>query len=154
MMLSSFITPAYPVDFVEISPVALEQDYTAVTVSTKTPWSYGASITYRGVPLVDVLRNQGQLGDHLIEVRAANGYSKTITLSEIVRRKPVLAFQARCSTQDIESVSCPADGFVPLDVKNYGPVFLIWPLREALSSDTSDDNSFWVWFVTSLHKVN
>lgn len=140
-------------DKVLIDRELLTDAFLWTTVSTSTPWSDGKNITYRGVPLHEVVRFLRLDTGQKINVEAANGFSRLIALSDIAEYKPMLVYDVSCQSLQIESVRCAESGFVPLSALDHGPVFLIWPSTNGRSSEIQSDNSVWVWFVTSISAV-
>lgn len=83
------------------------------TVETSTPWTDGTHY-FEGPLFRSVLEMAGAHGDR-IRVRALNGYTVEIPLSELQQYDVILALQQ--------------DG-VPLEVRELGPVFVLYPFDQ------------------------
>jgi|SRR5690554_98719 len=82
-------------------------------VETRTPWTDGVS-RFDGPLLRSVLEAAGAQGDR-IRVQALNDYTVEIPLSDLQRYDVILALEQ--------------DG-VPLEVRELGPVFVLYPFDE------------------------
>ena len=82
-------------------------------IETSTPWTEGVN-RFEGPLFRSVLEAAGARGEH-VRVRTLNDYTVDISLSELQQYDVILALQQ--------------DG-VPLEVRELGPVFVLYPFDE------------------------
>lgn len=122
---------------------------------TSTPWTpKGEIITFRGPCLEDLVEKYFPF-EKSIEVVAYNGFSSIIKRNEIEEYEPILAVERLCDDKDRMGGFC-TDGqlYRPLDLKDGGPLFLVWPLDQLPTSYIPARNAIWVWFVVSVRPSN
>lgn len=130
----------------------LMAEFSLHTRTTQTPWSRaGEEIGYRGPYLSDILKRRG-LADHsAIQVVGYNNFITEISLDEIETYAPILAIEQQCSEADRDHGLCGADQeYRRISLRESGPMFIVWPLKELPRSYVPARNSIWVWFVVAL----
>lgn len=122
---------------------------------TPTPWMpRDQKIGFRGPYLKDVLTKYLP-GQSDVEIIAYNGFSSILKREEIEKYKPILAIERRCDDEDRRRGSCSAEQtYRPLQLKDGGPLFLVWPLDELPASYIPARNAIWVWFVVAVRSDN
>ncbi|WP_168011873.1 molybdopterin-dependent oxidoreductase [Halomonas salinarum] len=103
-------------------------------LTTHTPWTDGKR-QFRGPLIRDVLSRVGADGDEL-RVEAMNGYIGLIPISDVVDYDVILAMSM--------------DG-KPLVIRNFGPLFVLYPFDENPDLNTEDIRYRSVWQVAKIH---
>ncbi|WP_136253277.1 molybdopterin-dependent oxidoreductase [Onishia niordana] len=103
-------------------------------LTTHTPWTDGKR-QFRGPLIRDVLSRVGADGDEL-RVEALNHYSGQIPISDVVDHDVVLAMSM--------------DG-KPLVIRNFGPLFVLYPFDENPELNTENIRYRSVWQVAKIH---
>lgn len=103
-------------------------------LKTHTPWTDGKR-QFRGPLLRDVLSRVGADGDEL-RVEALNGYIGLIPISDVIGHDVILAM-----TMDGK----------PLVIRNFGPLFVLYPFDENPGLNTEDIRYRSVWQVAKIH---
>jgi len=133
----------------------LETRYSLRTIGTRTPWSKGEEIVYRGIPLADVLKENRLLEQSQdIVASAANGYSAILSIQDVEDFQPILAVQRSCGESDARRIHCEKGTFIPLGINDFGPFLLVWPVSSGSGRAASLDNSKWIWFLTGIRAVD
>jgi hypothetical protein len=141
----------------QIKKITLEEmkrNYDLQTVETQTPWSSGKVVTYRGAPFFDVLKDAHFESKRQITAIALNDYVTNLNVNEIKQYNPILATEIKCSEDDAPSNKCNSDGFRPLNAKEYGPIFVVWPYKNLSNTDDPRDHSRWVWFLAGIQQID
>ncbi len=133
----------------------LRNDFPQHERTTGTPWSpTGATISFHGPLLSDILAKNGLADATEVELRAYNDFVSKITSDEISRFSPILAIEQQCQDEDRTSGLCSNDQlYRPLSIDDGGPFYLVWPLKDLPPSYVPGRNSIWVWFVAVIRPV-
>lgn len=128
----------------------LKSSFKEVTIHTKTPWSDKRYETFIGVHLLDVLERFDLDKYDNIEGFAANDFSTRISLQDIREFNPVLAYGKKCPTKD---EGCEEGSYVPLTIKDSGPIYLVWSFDDLPEGVDPRDHSKWVWYIVGVKPV-
>lgn len=134
---------------IRVDAQMLRERFPLTTITTRTPWSRGELLTFRGALLLDVLQSVGLARTTSVELLAANGFAARIPLENIRLYRPVLATEKMCPVEP-ERDDRPPGKYVPLGVADFGPVFLVWPKGLVEKSVEANDYSSWVWSVVQV----
>lgn len=128
----------------------LKSTFKEVEIVTKTPWSNNKYNTYIGVRLLDILEKYALDKYDNIEGFAANDFSARISLQDIREFNPILAYGKKCPTKD---EGCEEGSYVPLTIKDSGPIYLVWPFDDLPEGVDPRDHSKWVWYIVGVKPV-
>ena len=137
----------------ELTKEQLSTKFKNKTITTQTPWSNGDLLTYRGPKVIDVLKDVGLENAAAIEGYAANGFSAKLNMADVKNYSPILATEIECTADLIAKDKCTQGEFVALSVKEYGPIFVVWPFDQLPDAVDPRDHSKWIWFVTGIRSV-
>jgi len=135
-------------DLASYPVAALRSHFPQTTLTTTTPWSSRKEYTYRGILLKDVLTATGLETHPSILLVATDDFTSIIPTGDIAKFGPILAYEREC-TPDDPPTKC-IDSYMPLDVAEHGPLFLVWPMNSLDSAGYSSRYNLWVWFITTI----
>lgn len=128
----------------------LKSTFKEIELITKTPWSNNKYNTYYGVHLLDVIEKFGLDKYANIEGFAANDFSARISIKDIREFNPILAYGKKCPSKD---EGCEEGSYVPLSIKDSGPIYLVWPFDDLPEGVDPRDHSKWVWYIIGVKPV-
>jgi hypothetical protein len=93
-------------------------------------------------------------GQSAVQFIAYDNFVSEIRMEEINSYTPILAIERECSADDRTRGVCPAgEEYRPLNTKDSGPIFIVWPFEKLPSAYVPARNSIWVWFVVAVRPI-
>jgi hypothetical protein len=133
----------------------LKAEFPLQSLRTQTPWTKnGETIRFRGPFVKEVLARHAMTGQSAVQFIAYDSFVSEIRLEEISAYSPILAIERECSADDRSKGVCTADQeYRPLNTKDSGPIFIVWPFEKLPTSYVPARNSIWVWFVVAIRPI-
>jgi hypothetical protein len=133
------------------TPEQLRSAFPMQEVETITPWSKGVKIRYRGPNLKDILAHSGMLDMPSVDAFAYDDFLTTIPMDYIEQYNPIIAVDRGCTIDDYKSKRCDnGELYTALQISDYGPYYIVWPVDKTPPSFMPDYNAVWVWYLVAL----
>lgn len=138
----------------KLTPQSVQEQFAMQLISTRTPWSSGKVLSYRGPFLKDILVKYKIHDATAITVSAYNDFRSNISMQEIDEYDPILAIQIGCTAQEYERKVCPeGETYRPLTLDDYGPFFVAWDITKIPANYVPSRNAIWVWFAVRMRPL-